>query len=153
MSLGWIDVLPRIFGIQSEGSAAIANAFEAGTEVIEPVHANTLADSISVDLPRDGLRALRAATQSDGAYIKVSDDAILAAIARLGKEGIFAEPAASTAFAGLQKAIQSGLITSEDPVLVMSTGSGLKDVNAAQKAVDAAPIIKPTLSALKDVMK
>jgi threonine synthase len=152
LALGWLEEMPRIFGIQSLGSAAIANAFKSETEEIIPVQANTLADSISVDLPRDGLRALRAATQTNGSYITVSDEAILAAIARLGKEGIFAEPAASTAFAGLQKAKELGLITSNDPVLVMNTGSGLKDVEAAQKAVQSAPIIEPTLSALEAVM-
>jgi threonine synthase len=153
LALGWLEEMPRIFGIQSLGSAAIANAFKSETEEIIPVQANTLADSISVDLPRDGLRALRAATQTNGSYITVSDEAILAAIARLGKEGIFAEPAASTAFAGLQKAKESGLILSDDPVLVMSTGSGLKDVKAAQQAVQSAPIIEPTLRALEAAMK
>lgn len=152
-ALGWLDQMPRIFGVQSEGSAAIANAYNAGKEAISPVNANTLADSISVDMPRDGLRALRAATQTDGAYITVNDQSILDAIARLGKEGIFAEPAASTALAGLQKAIQSGIIKPKDPVLVMSTGSGLKDIKAAQQAVEAAPIIEPTLTALKSIMK
>ena len=151
--MGWLKQIPRIFGIQSTGSAAIANAFESGTEVINAVTADTLADSISVDLPRDGLRALRAATYTDGAYLKVSDQAILKAIARLGKEGIFAEPAASTAFAGVKKAIQSGKIKHDDPVLVMSTGSGLKDIKAAQEAVNAAPIIEPSLKSLQEVMK
>ena len=152
-ALGWLEMIPRIFGVQSVGSAAIANAFEKGTEEILSVQADTLADSISVDMPRDGLRALRAATHTEGAYITVGDESILLAIARLGKEGIFAEPAAATAFAGLQKAIESGLITSIDPVLVMNTGSGLKDVKAAQKAVQPAPIIEPTLRALEAVMK
>ena len=110
-ALGWLEEIPRIFGVQSVGSAAIANAFKNNTEEISSVQANTLADSISVDMPRDGLRALRAATHTDGAYITVSDESILSAIARLGKEGIFAEPAAATAFSGLQKAIESGLIT------------------------------------------
>lgn len=151
-ALGWIDVMPRIFGIQSEGSAAIANAFESGIEEIKAVSAVTLADSISVDLPRDGLRALRAATQTNGAYIKVTDASILSAIARLGREGIFAEPAASTAFAGLQKAVNDGMIGQDDPVLIISTGSGLKDVKAAQQAVQAAPIIKPSLDALSEIM-
>jgi len=152
LALGWIDQMPRIFGIQSEGSSAIANAFDAGTEVIMPVQATTLADSISVDLPRDGLRALRAATQTNGAYVKVSDEVILQAIARLGREGIFAEPAAATAYAGLQKAVANGLIAADDSVLVLITGSGLKDVKAAEQAVQAAPIIEPSLSALKKAM-
>src|SRR3990172_9442846 len=49
--LGWLERMPRIFGVQAEGSAAIANAYEAGAEVIEAVQADTLADSISVNLP------------------------------------------------------------------------------------------------------
>ncbi len=102
--------MPRIFGVQAEGSAAIANAFLAGTEKITPVSAQTLADSISVDLPRDGVRAVRAASQTGGSYILVSDAEILAAIAALGKAGIFAEPAGATAYAGLVKAVQDGWI-------------------------------------------
>jgi len=151
--LGWLDQMPRIFGIQSEGSSAIANAFENGNEDIQPVHASTLADSISVDLPRDGLRALRAATQTDGAYVKVTDASILEAIARLGKVGIFAEPAAATAFAGLEKAVAENKIDKDDPVLVLITGSGLKDVSAAEKSVTPAPIIEPSLAALKRLLE
>jgi threonine synthase len=148
-ALGWIDQMPRIFGVQAEGSAAIAHAFQSGTEVIIPVQANTLADSISVDLPRDGVRAVRAAVQTKGAYLMVSDEAILVAIAELGKEGIFAEPAGATAYAGLQKALTDGLISVNDPVLVINTGSGLKDVRAAMQAVPPAPVIEPTLQAVK----
>ncbi|NMC46161.1 MAG: threonine synthase [Chloroflexi bacterium] len=151
-ALGLIDELPRIVGVQSEGSSAIANAFEKGTETIEPVHATTLADSISVDLPRDGLRALRAATQTEGAYIKVKDQDILNAIAALGKVGVFAEPAGATAYAGVLHAKQTGLIGAHDPVLCMITGSGLKDVNAAMKAVPQAQIIEPSMAALKKIL-
>lgn len=151
--LGWIDTLPRIFGVQAEGSAAIANAFLAGNENIIPVSANTLADSISVDLPRDGVRAVRAVAQTDGQYILVSDPEILGAIAALGKVGIFAEPAGATAYAGLVKAVKTGLITAAEPVLVLNTGSGLKDVKAAMQAVQPAPIIEPTLAALREMIK
>ena len=148
-TLGWLPVMPRLFGIQSEGSAAIANAFFAHTEIITPVSATTLADSISVDLPRDGVRAVRAATQTHGAYITVKDEAILAAITELGKVGIFAEPAGSTAYAGLLKALKNGLVSPDEPVVVINTGSGLKDTRAAMMAVAAAPIIEPTMQALK----
>ena len=151
-ALGMLEEMPRIFGIQSEGSAAIANAFNAGTEEIKPVAATTLADSISVDLPRDGLRALRAATQTDGAYITVPDEDIIAAIAELGKVGIFAEPAGSTSYAGLVKAVQDGLIEPDDPVVVLNTGSGLKDVRSAMQAAGEAPIIEPTLEAVKAIL-
>ena len=147
--LGWLNTMPRLFGIQAEGSAAVATAFAANTETITPVQAHTIADSISVDLPRDGLRALRAAQQTNGRYLTVSDDEILTAIAELGKVGIFAEPAGATAYAGLKAALRQGLIASDDPVLVLNTGSGLKDVRAAMQAVSQAPVIEPTLSALR----
>jgi threonine synthase len=152
LTLGWIERIPRIIGVQAEGSAAIANAFHAGTEQIIPISANTIADSISVDLPRDGVRAVRAARETGGTYILVSDDEILQAIAALGPQGIFAEPAGATAYAGLVKAIGQGVIDAGDPVLVLNTGSGLKDVRAAMQAVKPAPVIEPTLEALKRLL-
>ena len=152
MALGWIPNMPRIIGVQAEGSAAIANAFHANTELITPVSATTMADSISVDLPRDGVRAVRAAKQTNGTYITVSDDEIIKAIAELGKMGVFAEPAGATAYAGLVKATSSGVVRSDDPILVLNTGSGLKDVRAAMQAVQSAPIIEPTLDAVKKLL-
>ncbi|HAX68295.1 MAG TPA: threonine synthase, partial [Anaerolineae bacterium] len=71
------------------------------------------------------------------------------AIAELGKQGVFAEPAGATAYAGLVKAAALGVVGSEDPILVMNTGSGLKDVRAAMQAVQSAPVIEPTLEAVK----
>jgi len=150
--LDWMPRLPRIIGVQAKGSAAIANAFHADTEEITPVSAKTIADSISVDLPRDGVRAVRAAKETGGTYITVSDNEILKAMAELGREGIFAEPAGATAYAGLIKAAGSGLVGGEDPILVLNTGSGLKDVRAALKAVKKAPIIEPTLKAVKRLL-
>jgi len=151
VQLGWLERMPRIFGVQAEGSAAVANAFFAETETITPVKADTIADSISVDLPRDGVRAVRAARQTDGGYVVVSDQKILEGIAALGRAGIFAEPAGAAAYAGLVRALELGLITPADPVLVLNTGSGLKDTRAAMNAVQAAPVIQPTLKDLKKV--
>lgn len=153
LEIDWLAQMPRIFGVQSEGSAAVANAFIAGDEIIYPVTADTRADSISVDLPRDGVRAVRAARQTGGAYITVSDDEIMAAIPELGQVGVFAEPAGAAAYAGLKKAIHQDIIGGEDAVLVLNTGSGLKDVNAAMASVPPASIIEPTLSAVKKALK
>ena len=150
--LGWLPRVPRIIGVQAEGSAAISNAFHAGTETITPVSASTIADSISVDLPRDGVRAVRAAKETGGTYVNVSDQDILRAIAELGAVGVFAEPAGATAYAGLVRAAGSGVVGSEDPILVLNTGSGLKDVRAAMQAVASAPTIEPTLEAVKRLL-
>lgn len=152
LTLGWIEKLPKLVGVQAEGSAAIYNTFIAGKDVIDPVNAKTVADSISVDLPRDGLRALKRVKQSGGYYLTVSDQEILQAIPTLGKAGLFVEPAAAAAFAGLQAAIRQGLHNPEEPALVLCTGSGLKDVNAAMRAVQPAPIIEPTLKQLKEAL-
>jgi threonine synthase len=150
--LGWITNMPRIIGVQAQGSAAIANAFHAKTETIVPVQSNTIADSISVDLPRDGVRAVRAASETGGTYIYVSDEEILKAIAELGTVGVFAEPAGATAYAGLVAAKAQGWLEPEAPTLVLNTGSGLKDVRAAMQAVQPAPIIEPTLEALRKIL-
>ena len=95
---------------------------------------------------------IRAARETGGTYILVSDNEILQAIAALGPQGIFAEPAGATAYAGLVKAIGQGIVDAGDPVLVLNTGSGLKDVRAAMQAVKPAPVIEPTLEALKRLL-
>ncbi len=158
LHLGWIEQMPRIVGVQAAGSAAIATAFQAGTEQITPVQANTIADSISVDLPRDGVRALRAARESGGTYVTVSDQEILEAMVELGSAGVFAEPAGAAAYAGLTAAKARGRrrersaerwLEPDSRILVINTGSGLKDVRAAMQATTPAPVIEPTLEALK----
>ncbi len=150
--LGWLEALPRLFGVQAEGSAAIARAFAQGKGRIEPVEARTVADSISVNLPRDGYRALRAVRETHGHYVVVSDGEILQAMQTLGRYGWFVEPAAAASLAGLLKARDQGLVSPEDPVVLLLTGSGLKDPAAAFQAVPPAPVIAPTLHALEKVV-
>ena len=153
LSLGWIERIPKLFGIQSEGSSAIFNAFSAGTEEIKPVRAQTLADSISVDMPRDGLRALRAASQTGGAYLTVRDEDILAAVRDLARDAaVFAEPAGATAYAGLVEAVKQNLIQKNEHILVLNTGNGLKDIPAAMKAAGEASVIRPNLEALQQAL-
>jgi len=153
IDLGWLAQPPRLFGVQAEGSASISNAFFANNTDIKPVVAKTIADSISVDLPRDGFRALRSIRESQGQAIVVSDKEILQSIASLGKVGIFSEPAGAAAYAGLIKALANGFIQEDEFVIVINTGSGLKDINAAIQSVPKAPIIEPTLNAFKKVVK
>ncbi|MBM2847580.1 MAG: thrC [Anaerolineales bacterium] len=152
LALGWIDKLPKLMGVQAEGSAACANAWAANTETITPVSAQTLADSISVDLPRDGVRAVRAVRETGGAYVVVSDDDILAAMRDLARGlAVFAEPAGATAYAGLAKAAREGIMGADETVVVVVTGNGLKDVKSAMQAAGEAVKIEPTLEAVKRV--
>ncbi len=153
LALGWIERMPKLMGVQAVGSAACANAWAADTETITPVAADTLADSISVDLPRDGVRAVRAVRETGGQYIVVSDDDILAAMRDLARgSAVFAEPAGATAYAGLVNAARAGKLSADESIVVMITGNGLKDVKSAMKAAGEAKRIEPTLEAVKQVM-
>jgi threonine synthase len=77
----------------------------------------------------------------------VTDEEILEAIPTLARGcGVFAEPAAAAAYAGLAKAVSEDLVRESDRVVVLSTGSGLKDVGAAIKSVGQAAIVSPSLA-------
>ena len=150
LRLGWIDRMPRIYGVQSTQSAALATAWANDRPLPEPVRATTRADSISVDAPRDAVKALAAVRETGGAYVTVEDDAILAAILPLARLGaVFAEPAGAAAFAGLAKACAARLVASDETVVVINTGSGLKDVAAAMQAAGSPHTIPPTLDAVR----
>jgi threonine synthase len=151
--LGWIDAPPKLMGVQAQGAAACYNAWVSGAEEVTAVQAQTLADSISVDLPRDGRRALRAVRETGGAFITVGDDQILAALRDLAQEAaVFVEPAAATAYAGLQAALRAGQVGPDERVAVVLTGNGLKDVSAAMRATTPAYHIEPDLAALRRVV-
>ena len=141
--LGFIDRTPRLIAVQAAGSASIVNA-AAGDGQIRPVSGDTVADSISVSLPRDGDAAVRAIKESLGFGITVSDDAILDAIGEVARgSGIFAEPAAATAYAGLKEAARRGRVDPKARVVVLITGNGLKDVASAMKRAGEPRIISP----------
>lgn len=155
LALGWIDAMPKIMGIQAEGSSALVDAWERGLQGWEmtPQPADTIADSISAGLPRDRNKALAAVRETGGAYLRVSDQEILDAIPVIARHtGVFGEPAAAAAYAGLVKAVEKGLVDPAERIVVLLTGSGLKDINSAMKTVTQPPIVAPNLEAVKAVM-
>ncbi|MFQ5584888.1 MAG: threonine synthase, partial [Calditrichia bacterium] len=137
-----IDRLPRMIGVQATGSAPLVKAWKTGSETVEPVVPETIADSIAVGVPRDQVKALRAVRESGGRFIAVTDDQILSAVSLLAKQaGVLAEPAGAAAMAGLQKLAREGILTPDDSVLVMVTGNGLKDIDGVMKAVEQKPLL------------
>lgn len=154
-ALGWIDRVPRLIGVQAEGSAALYNAWKEGLDPAEmqPIKTNTIADSISAGLPRDRVKAMCAVTETGGIYLTVSDEEILAAIPKLAQAtGVFAEPAAAATYAGLLKAAKEGVFAPDEEIVALITGNGLKDVAAAQKAVRQAPKVSPDLAEASQVI-
>jgi len=155
MAMGWIDAMPKIMGIQAEGSSPLVDAFERGIPgwEMEAVDAHTLADSISAGLPRDRNKALAAARETGGGFLAVSDQEILDAIPVIARNtGVFSEPAAAAAYAGLVKAVDKGLVDPNERIVVLLTGSGLKDIANAMKTVPEPPIIAPNLEAVRAVL-
>ncbi len=158
--LGWVTSMPRIIGAQAAGSNYLATAWVNGEDVITKpgIEAKTVADSIAAGLPRDRLKAMRAVTESDGAFVTISDDAILAAIPTVAAAtGVFPEPAAAASWAGLEQAVEQGLVDRRDRIVIVSTGTGLKDVPAAMRAVKNAGrephLVPPSLDAVAKLIE
>jgi threonine synthase len=148
LKLGFIDHMPRLVGVQAQGCQPIKRAWETD-QAVASVSPNTLADSIAVGHPRDALKALRAVRQSNGFMVSVSDEDILRAMRRLASEtGIFGEPAGVAGFAGLMQALSEDRLQGNELVVVVMTGSGLKDVEATLSATRAPAEIDPTLEAV-----
>jgi threonine synthase len=103
---------------------------------VHPVKATTLADSISVGIPRNRVKAWRNVAATGGAFIAVPDETIVQAIGLLARlAGVFAEPSGAAGLAGVLTALDQGLITNQDNVAVLVTGHGLKDPGAGMAKV------------------
>ncbi|MDH4018195.1 MAG: threonine synthase [Xanthomonadales bacterium] len=161
-AVGLIDSLPKIDCVQSQASAAINDTIQQVRSVddvvvdwsrlvVREVSASTVADSISVDRPRDGLAAVKAVIQSGGEAITVSDQEILAAIPEMAQlTGVFAEPAAAAPWAGLKHLLKNQMVAREELVVCIVSGSGLKDISSASKEVGQPCLIEPSLKAVKE---
>ena len=154
---GLIPFVPRVLGVQAEGAAPLVTAFENGHRgegPLQMVHANSVADSIAVGHPRNWRKALKSVGANGGTYIAVSDDEILQAMrdtARLG--GIFAEPAAAAATAGVRRARADGVLAASDRVTVIVSGNGLKDTATALVAAGDPIEVDPTLEAVSAALR
>lgn len=160
-AVGLIDRLPKIDCVQSASSAAISETVQQvrnGDELnidwstlkINEVSASSVADSISVDRPRDGLAAVRAVIESGGEAVVIDDQEILAAIPEMARaSGVFAEPAAAAPWAGLKKMIHEKRVSSDERVVCIVSGSGLKDIANARSVVGEPKLIEPSLKAVR----
>jgi threonine synthase len=123
-ALGVIDRLPQMIAVQSSEVAPIVEGWRERTEPRPPPQeATTIASAILVKSPFNGLSAIDAMNRSGGYGLTVTDHQIVQAIRDLGQEGIFAEPAAAASMAALEQVERRP----DDRVVLMVTGSGLKD--------------------------
>jgi len=153
-STGLLAKRPRLIAVQPEGSPAIVRALKSGAEHAEKVpEASSAADSLTVEMPRNAIGCLAEVRASGGAGVEVSDEAILEAIPRLAAaSGVFAEPAAAAALAGLEAALADTLIDRDERVVLMITGSGLKDIGAAARVLEPPVPVAPDLDAIAEAV-
>ena len=158
-TLGWIDKTPKLMGVQAVGSSYLYTAWKNDEDIHTkpPIKAQTVADSISSELPRDRIKAMAAVKETGGAFVCVEDQDILSAIPDMARStGVFAEPAGAAAYAGLLKALEQHLVSKDESIVVLNTGNGLKDIAGAMQAVDQVGTkphrVAPDVEALKEVV-
>lgn len=142
--LGLIDRLPKMTGVQPADCAPIVWAYDKHSPVAEPGGnlQGTIAQSIASNFPiGEGRRPLRAMYESGGCGITVTDDEILAAMRLLGREGVFAEPAAAAPVAAIPRLLEAGLASRDETIVCVATGSGLKQPYLVRRIFEEAPII------------
>jgi len=145
---GLIRKLPRLVCVQAETSSAIHDYISTGTYRAAARPA-TVADSISVSIPANAHGAKDAVLKSGGFSLTVTDDEILAAQRTLARTtGVFAEPAAAASVAALKKLRNSDLLDRKERIVLLITGHGLKDVEAAMNGIPIPASVEPTLAAL-----
>lgn len=152
-AVGLIDRLPRLISVQAQGTYPINRAVETG-KPWEPMEENTLADSISVGVPRNPDKAISAIKESNGLTVEVTDEQILDAMRTMGRTcGVFGEPAGVTATAGLIKLCAQGKIPRDAEVVSIVTGNGLKDTANGIKAAGEPIKLAPDMDLLREVLK
>ena len=145
--IGLVEQSPyRVFGAQSQGCSPVSQAFKAGLDAVRPVKASGIAKSLAIGNPADGPYALDVVKRTGGAIEDVTDDEVVDAIRLLARtEGIFAETAGGVTVATARKLLASGQLDPDAETVLLSTGDGLKTLDALGGAVRPAATIRPSL--------
>jgi threonine synthase len=150
---GLISRLPQLVCVQAEKSNAIHRYVESGIYK-NAARPDTIADSISVSTPSNAHMARKAILESGGFSILVSDDEILSGQRTLAaKTGVFAEPACAAVVAALKKLRRSKQLGRKEQIVLLITGHGLKDVEAAMRKIRIPASVEPTLSGVQSALK
>lgn len=150
LKLGIIERMPVIVAVQANGSDNLTR--NINSETFEAIASETLADSISVDIPRNFHMTANFLKQYSGEWLTVSDEEILNSSVKLSRStGIFAEPAAATAIAGMLKYKELGMIPAGSKNVILLTGSGLKDLKSVQPFIHLPEPVKPEIASLERI--
>ncbi len=140
----------KITAAQPHGCAPIVDAFKKKTDEVIPVERpNTIAKSLAIGDPGDGLYVLKRLNQYNGIAEEVTDEEIIDGILMLAKtEGIFTEPAGGVAVAVLKKLVEEGKIDKDERIVCYITGNGLKATEAITGVLPKLKSVKPDAQAV-----
>jgi threonine synthase len=140
-----------LVAVQASGSNAIARSFREGREVVLE-GTSTIADSLAVRSPANGRMALRCLAQSLGRAVEVDDAAIGRAQLELCRQaGLFVEPSSAAAWAGLLA--DRANVDPGSTIVVLLTGTGFKDVKAAEARAAMPAPCAPALDAALELLE
>ncbi|GBC88818.1 Threonine synthase [bacterium HR13] len=150
--VGLLDSLKtRVYGAQAEGCSPIAQAWKEGRDFVKPVKPNTIAKSIAIGNPADGIYALQVTKESSGIWETATDEEIIEGIKLLAEtEGIFTETAGGTTIAVLKKLAEKGYFSPKEIVVAYITGNGYKTMEVLEGHLPESIRIKPTLADFKE---
>jgi len=153
-SIGWIDKIPKMTGIQAEGSAPIVKAFkEHKKDIIPEKNPETIATAIRIGNPINADKALRAISESGGLAESVTDEEIVETQKELAKlEGIGVEPASASSIAGMKKLLANGLIDDDEKIVCITTGNLLKDPEEVVRVCDKPIVVEAKFEEVKKVL-
>ena len=151
IALGLVEDKPyKVFGAQATGCSPVSVAYKAGTDAIRPVKPDTIAKSLAIGNPADGIYVLDVCRRSGGAVEDITDDEVREAIVLLARtEGIFTETAGGTTVGVLKKLVETGQLDTSLETVVINTGHGLKTLDAVSDRVGAGRHHRPVLRRLR----
>lgn len=153
-ALGIIDkVDSKLYAAQAEGCGPVVTAIKNQTEIIRPVKPNTIAKSLAIGNPADGVYAYDAVKTTGGSGEHVTDAEIVEGIKLLARtEGIFTETAGGVTVAVTKKLIEKGVIPKDESIVICVTGNGLKTQEAVSEHIGKPWLVKPSLAAFEECL-
>ena len=154
-SLGLVEgpVHTKMHLTQAEGCSPIVEAFKSEDDVIRPVKPNTVAKSLAIGNPADGVYSLRALRESRGSAYAVPEEEVTEGMKLLAEtEGIFTETAGGVVISSLKHLVKTGAIKRDELTVAYITGNGLKTQEAVEDVVHPLPIV-PTMTSFEEAIK
>jgi len=155
IAIGAVEERPyRVSGAQPEGCRPVAQAFKDGAETVAPMKPDTIARSLAIGSPADGMFAMQVARQTGGAIEWCTEQEIIEGIQLLAStEGVFTETAGGVTVANLKRLCEQGVIGPDEETVVFITGNGYKTIEALEGHLEPSFSVPPDLDAFLDALE